>query len=353
MIDIKNSYYPSSLFNEVKDISEIPEKKVYVRKLYEYFKKNPKEGYKLEMSNFTLHVTDVLDGESPFFRISHGKDMIYTHTATMFAGYYNYILRYFCNDKHITSRLLADIKMPHLDSHKCTSMKDVEKVLQNMNDGKMQLVLKPATGGSMGEDVYLGLEKSDEIMNIAEKILSKWADLLIESMFNAEHDVRVYMMGGQVYQAVERIRANVKGDGKSSIKELIKQKNKNRIRKIILDTETEKVLKDQGFTQDGTPAKDELIFLTKAANYSLGGDVRDVTSDIHPDIIKQSELICKHFQLEFAGLDILLNDLDNSLANENGVFLEINPRPQWLTIYEIKGDTFIKDLLDYLFKPNN
>ena len=97
------------------------------------------------------------------------------------------------------------------------------------------------------------------------------------------------------YAVLLRVPANVKGDGKHTIEELVMQKNRNPLRgsdhrtplELIQLGELENLmLKGQGYRMDSIPKKDEIIYLRENSNVSTGGDSIDVTDQIPDDYKK-------------------------------------------------------------------
>src|SRR5699024_11142728 len=128
-------------------------------------------------------------------------------------------------------------------------------------------------------------------------------------------DCRVYVIENKAIAAIERIPANVVGDGISSISKLLKRKQRQREmnpalygRKIRMDKETDNMLKKQNYSMDSIPEKDERVYLKSKNNVSAGGDSVDVT-DVLSDEIKQIAIdAAKSIPgLVQAGVDLMVN----------------------------------------------
>src|SRR5690625_7993518 len=95
-----------------------------------------------------------------------------------------------------------------------------------------------------------------------------WCDLkyrggIVEKFFEGE-DCRVSVVREKVIGAFIRIPANVIGDGRSDVRELLKKKmgerDKNPAlfkRKIKIDKEMHNMLREKGYTLDSVPSEGE------------------------------------------------------------------------------------------------
>ncbi|MFJ2351713.1 hypothetical protein [Glutamicibacter sp. NPDC087673] len=194
------------------------------------------------------------------------------------------------------------------------------------------LVLKP-NQGSMGRGVFSNLNDWNELRDAFHEltVMLKQDTILLERHHGGD-DYRLLVIGNRVVGAVKRIPANIVGDGRSTIEELIAIKNNRRTRNpflgsglIKVDYEVRKCLTDQGLTIDTIPRKNQQVTLRRVANASAGGDVQDVTETI-PDAIKEAAIRAVRVlpNIHIAGVDVLYDGSDEA----NYVIIEINSRPQ-------------------------
>src|SRR5690625_4080602 len=111
-------------------------------------------------------------------------------------------------------------------------IKEADKEIQLISEqiGFPQ-VIKPRNG-SMGKAVYTNLNNFNEVKVALEDLRGKYRfqEYIIEK-YHPGKEYRIYVVGDKVVAATNRIPANVIGDGKRSIKDLIVLKNKERDRK--------------------------------------------------------------------------------------------------------------------------
>lgn len=190
----------------------------------------------------------------------------------------------------------------------------------------LPVVLKPHNG-IMGRLVYVNIDNFDEFKFYFEKIASDRGRVLVEEFIDG-NEYRFTYVKGEIVAIANRIPANVVGDGEKTIRELVEEKNrerdqrKNKVhKKLILDDESKRVLRKQGFTFDSIPPKNLRVYLRNNSNIATGGDAIDVTDIISDSIKEQVRLALKSIPgLRVCGTDVLIN-------GDSICILEINAHP--------------------------
>jgi len=196
------------------------------------------------------------------------------------------------------------------------------------------VVVKP-NYGSHGKGVSLNLKNPQEVLE-AYSIAREYEDTVLVEKYIKGSNYRVLVVGGRVIAASHRISAHVKGDGLSTLSELIKKENSNPMRgeghekpltKINIDKVSEQYLERKGMTLDYVPKDGEIIYLRENDNLSTGGIAVDVTDEVHErnkEIIVQAAGI---IGLDVAGVDISTVDISKPLVETGGAIIEINAAP--------------------------
>lgn len=191
---------------------------------------------------------------------------------------------------------------------------------------KYPLVVKP-TLGSLGKGVTTNIQNDGELFQAIQQVKENYEDyhdLIIEKHVKGE-EYRVYVVDNEVVAATKRIPANVTGDGVSTIKQLIEEKNDKRkdnpylAKKLIeIDDIVSAYLRKQELTIDDIPQENEYIRLKGQANISAGGDPIDATDDLDKGSKKLAIDAVKSIpNLHHAGVDIIIN-------KDKKMVLEIN-----------------------------
>ena len=145
-------------------------------------------------------------------------------------------------------------------------------------------------------------------------------------------DYRIVVLDKEVISAYERIPLSVVGDGKSTIGNLLKKKQ----RKFVASSRDTRIktndprmiekLKHQGLNFRSILAKGERVFLLDNANLSAGGDSVDVTKDMHPEFGKIAVNLTRDIGLRLCGVDLMI---DGDISQKPATYwvLEVNSAP--------------------------
>jgi D-alanine-D-alanine ligase-like ATP-grasp enzyme len=163
---------------------------------------------------------------------------------------------------------------------------------------------------------------------------------LVERMFDGK-EYRILANYNQVVSIIERVPANVLGDGQHSIKDLIELKNQDPRRgskkedkplfKIKIDQKVKDYLADNKLTLHSVPKKKEQVFLRphSTLNISLGGDTIDVTEKVHPSVKKIAiQAIQAIPGLTWTGIDFLTKNIYQQQKTGDYAILELNSSPR-------------------------
>ncbi len=195
------------------------------------------------------------------------------------------------------------------------------------------VVLKPTTG-SHGENVCMDIENDKELKFSIDNFLMQFgpaAYFLVEKEFVAK-EFRIFLTKNDFFAAVERTPANVIGDGKSTIRQLIKTENWRRMNprvtclcKIPIDNILNSYINKQNLALSYIPKRGEKVFLRKNSNVSTGGNCYDVTNTIHHSYIKLGQEILRSLAVPFLGIDLLCKDITNEISDYR--ICELNSAP--------------------------
>lgn len=145
-------------------------------------------------------------------------------------------------------------------------------------------------------------------------------------------DYRLVVLRSKVIWAYQCMPLSIVGDGKLTILQLLKNKQKQfvaagrKTRLPINDPRIKEKLSQIGLTLASVPPKGQQVFLLDNANLSAGGDSVDVTKHIHPDFKKLAVQLAKDMGLELSGIDLVVA---GNIRNKpkNYWILEVNYAP--------------------------
>ena len=234
-----------------------------------------------------------------------------------------------CRDKQATKDLLREHGIAVPKGVVIESAWGRSKILEHTKSLGYPLVLKPVDG-IKGASVYTDITEESVLLNrIAEVAASaeitRW---VVEEQIEGD-EYRVLVVRGQLVSAIQRLRASVVGDGRRSIKKLVKGYNKERknnphFRKKPVRTgiHMDGVLSAQGIRIDDVPPPGVSVRLTGPANFAVGGGCRECTDSL-PSKLREDSIAAVNAipSLFHAGLDVILT------ASGEPVVLEINHNP--------------------------
>ena len=203
-----------------------------------------------------------------------------------------------------------------------------KKIIEYAESIGYPVVIKPVSG-SMGRGVFVNIQNSQQLSEIIKHYHEniKYKNILLEKHYKGK-EYRFYVVGNKVVSAINRIPANIIGDGENTIEELIRLKNIEREKNpylaskpIKVDYEIEQLLKKQSVDLHYIPNRNEQIFLRELSNLSAGGDPIDCTNEISDEIKQLAVDGLKALPaIPHAGVDIIINPDDPT----KGVILEVN-----------------------------
>ncbi|WP_066377598.1 cyanophycin synthetase [Anabaena sp. CA = ATCC 33047] len=200
------------------------------------------------------------------------------------------------------------------------------------------VIVKPInlSQGKLVTKVY----NKTEYYQAAKKIFKLNSGLIVEKFYQGK-DYRIVVIDDEIIAAYQRIPLSVVGDGKSSILELLHQKQEQFVasgRKKIIDFDDFRIkqkLKRQNLNFNSILPRGKIIYLLDNANLSSGGEAIDVTESIHPDFQKLALNVAKDMGLRLVGVDIITHDITRPLVDY--VIIEVNGSPS-LTHYAAIGE---------------
>lgn len=247
---------------------------------------------------------------------------------------FGYDAHMICKKKEMTRRFLGE-KGIKTTKGKMFNKEEIYQAVDFSDEIGFPVVVKPPDG-TWGADVFLNLKSSESVLNAIGKVIEENSKFLVEKQFEGE-EYRVLATRSKLLGVVNRIPANVIGDGKSTIRELIEEKNQDPRRgdghrkslvKIEIDEKLLKNLKEKELDLNSIPKKEAVVYLRKTSNLSRGGDSIDITDKIHPKIKELAlRIISAIPNLPYGGIDFLTPDITKDPEKVGYAVIEINDSP--------------------------
>jgi cyanophycin synthetase len=209
-------------------------------------------------------------------------------------------------------------------------------------------VIKPANGYG-GKGVTTHVQHPSEVRRAAILASLYDSELLIETQIPGE-SYRLLVLEGQVVHAVCRRGPRVKGDGTSSVAQLLAQENVRRkaaqLHAIDIDRDCRFTLKHQGLTPESRPAQGQVV-VVKSVNDAARKyvEVRTVYTETVTDIVceairRDAETAAQLVGSDFLGVDVITPDPSIPLRRSGGVINEVNTTPALHHHYDASREAY-------------
>ena len=207
------------------------------------------------------------------------------------------------------------------------------------------VVIKP-NSASRGRGVSTNVS-SDAAFQEAWKnaLAASRAPLILVERHARGNDYRFFVAGGKVVSVTWRKRANITGDGRSTVLQLIQNKNAERQANVYVsnypiptDPAQLETLVGNGLNLDYVPENNEYVELRDVSNLSAGGDSIDVTGKTHPSFQETAIAAIRSCPgMLYGGVDIIAEDITAPATPTNHVVGEIEFSPAPLSTFPLKG----------------
>jgi cyanophycin synthetase len=196
------------------------------------------------------------------------------------------------------------------------------------------LVVKPR-GGSVARHVTTNIETAKDLRHAIEKAITYSPAYIIERFVKNSFVYRATVVDFDSAFCVMQTPAMVMGDGTSTIQALVNKKNtdkKNGMRhgvshEIVIDSTTEELLLEKKYDLSTVLKKSEVVYLQRNPFLKLGGDLVEVTENVHPDNMQLFKDIATFFDIRLVGMDFMIPDISVSWRTQHSAILELNSMP--------------------------
>lgn len=273
---------------------------------------------------------NIIDYHDNFIKLTgNGRvELVKQATKTSLDGYVNIMAM---ENKVVTKTILREHNIVVPDGQEFVNIEDACFYASMFEGG---FVIKPkSTNFGIGISIFKDGANEEEIRSAVEFAFKYDNTILIEKFIPGD-EYRFLVIDGKVSGVLNRVPANVIGDGSSTIEELVEIKNKNPLRgtnyskpleKIEIDEVAEIFLHQQGYNKQSILKDGEKVFLRENSNISTGGDSIDITDEVHNHFNELAIAATKAFDVVFCGVDIMIEDIKN--PNSNYGIIEVNFNP--------------------------
>ncbi|HDR4408762.1 bifunctional glutamate--cysteine ligase GshA/glutathione synthetase GshB [Bacillus paranthracis] len=302
---------------------------------------------------------EILDRQDQFLKLKLKDHVEYVKNGNM-TSKDNYVSTLIMENKTVTKKILQQhgFRVP-----KGEEFQTIEQALRSYDlFSTKPFVVKPKTTNyGLGISIFKEGANYEDYEKAITLAFKEDSSVLIEEFINGT-EYRFFVLNDLVYAVLLRVPANVEGDGKHTIEELVMQKNRDLLRGRDHRTPLESIqlgelenlmLKAQGYRTDSIPENDEIIYLRENSNISTGGDSIDVTDQIPDDYKKIAVDAVSALGVKICGIDLIIENTEVPAANKNAYgIIEANFNPSmYMHIYPYKGESrrLTMHIIHYLF----
>ncbi len=199
------------------------------------------------------------------------------------------------------------------------------------------VVVKPADK-DQGVGVAADLRDESSVVQ-AYEAARKFSDNVLVEKWVAGFTHRLTVFNDKVIRVARRVAGGVTGDGVSDIKTLVaRYQQTERQQRLLrhfgkplleLDEEALGLLRQNGLDALHVPAPAEYVRLRRRDNINTGGSNEDLALDfVHPDNLRLAVDAANLLRLDFAGVDLIMQDISQSWLSTGALICEVNAQPQ-------------------------
>ena len=303
---------------------------------------------------------EILDEQDQFLKLWHKDHVEYVKNGNM-TSKDNYVVPLAMANKTVTKKILADAGFPVPAGDEFTSLEQGLAYYPLIKD--KQIVVKPkSTNFGLGISIFQEPTSLDNYKKSLEIAFAEDTAVLVEE-FIPGTEYRFFILDGRCEAVLLRVAANVVGDGKHTIRELVAQKNANPLRGrdhrspleiIELGDIEQLMLTQQGYTPDDILPEGKKVNLRRNSNISTGGDSIDVTETMDSSYQELAAAMATSMGAWACGVDLIIPDETQTASKENPhcTCIELNFNPSmYMHTYcaEGPGQAITPKILDKLF----
>jgi len=208
--------------------------------------------------------------------------------------------------------------------------------------------------GSLGRSVWR-CDTEAEMLAAFEQCQRKRVRVAVVEQAVELPDYRLFVIGGEVPIAYERVPLHVVGDGERTIAELCAQVHTtaaDRGRFITVDVDDQRIaqrLARAGLTLHSTPPDGEVVRLLDVFNLSTGGMLRDVSDELGAGWADLAVQISADFGLACCGVDLACADITGPLGEYFVLELNGTPGLDHYAAASVPGDARARGVLASVF----
>ena len=233
------------------------------------------------------------------------------------------------SDKDLTKTLLASCGVPIPEGQVVDTPAQAWEVAMDIG---LPVVVKPVDGNH-GRGVSIELSTQAEVEAAFPFAQRHGSGVMVEG-YVPGNEHRLLVVGGKLVAAARGESAWVIGDGISTVYDLVEEQiNSDPRRGATEDTPLSEIgivenpsirqdLERQGLGPDAIPEAGRRVLIQRNGNVAY-----ECSDEVHPEVAATASLATRVVGLDFAGVDVVAEDISRPLADQRGAVVEVNAGP--------------------------
>lgn len=273
------------------------------------------------------HVQSVGSG---YLRVSRGRAR--TYVRNYYVQLDDPVTLALAGDKPVATRLLAELGLPTLPFVEFGLGELDHAEAFRMRHGA-RVVVKPASGTGGGHGVTTGIDSPKALRQAAYRA-SAWARSLLVEPEVAGHSYRLLYLEGRLLDVVRRDPPSVRGDGRSTVRRLMRDETERRLvthpvsalSPLVVDADCRNRLRRDGSSPASVPADGQTIEVKTVVNQNAAAQNHRLPS-VDDSVVELGRRIVETLGVAFAGVDLIAEDVTSPGAASGVVVNEVNTTP--------------------------
>jgi D-alanine-D-alanine ligase-like ATP-grasp enzyme len=260
------------------------------------------------------------------------------------------------SDKLLGYGLLSERGLP-LPGHCACERDDTATAWRFVSAQSGPCVVKPARGTGAGMGVTTGVSTKARLFRAMVHAGGFATEVLIERQVEGG-TYRLLYLDGRLLDAVHRVPPTLRGDGKSTVRELIAAENEDRLRQgteasqslLTIDRELRHTLHRSGYNLRSVPPQDDVVQVKTVVNDNRRRDNLRVTDRVCASLVEAGATAAAAVGVRFAGVDVITRDVTVPLGDSGGVIIEVNAMPGLYHHHTTNGGAVpvARDILEWI-----
>lgn len=261
-------------------------------------------------------------------------------------------------DKLLSGHLLAKAGLPVPERVPCSGVRVTERAFLRRHGS---LAVKP-NREDRGLGITVGVSDRAGLIRAFGRAAAFRGPVILEPMLEGR-DLRMLVIGGRFAGAYERIAPEVVGDGRRTVRGLIRRLNADPGRgrfedgaqraRVLVDSSLVETLRGQGLGLASAPASGRMVRVSGPANIARGADAVDRTDEVHPSLRAAAVAAAAVLEVDVAGVDVICRDPAAPFRTAaDGAVLEVNSMPGvrgFLAPSRGRARPVLEEFVEYLF----